>query len=44
LILYLVKLALPLEAKGLVDPEFATEREEGGHDGDAIEVLNISHV
>jgi hypothetical protein len=41
LIQYLVELALPLEAEGLVDPEFATEREEGGYDGDAVEVLDM---
>ena len=32
---HLLLLALPLEAEGLVDPEFPAEGEEGHDDGDA---------
>jgi hypothetical protein len=38
---YLVELSLSLEAEGLVNPKFATEREEGGYDGDAVGVLDV---
>ena len=32
----LLLLTLPLEAEGLVDPEFPAEGEEGHHDGNAV--------
>jgi hypothetical protein len=35
---HLIHLALPLEAEGLVDPEFPGDGEEGHADGDAANV------
>ena len=41
---HLFLLALPLEAKSLVDPEFSGDGEEGHADGDAANVCQTTNV